>query len=53
VSRGSRAMGFVIQMVPGKAEVGSCTGRTRAGRQRVARGHLGAKTAVGDPRDMA
>jgi len=27
-------MGFVMQMVPGKAEVGSRTGRTRAGRQR-------------------
>jgi len=27
-------MGFVIQMVPGQAEVGSRTGRTRAGRQR-------------------
>ena len=34
VSRGSRAMGFVIQMAPGKAEGGSRTGRTRVARQR-------------------
>jgi len=27
-------MGFVSQMVPGTAEIGSRTGRTRAGRQR-------------------
>jgi len=27
-------MGFVIQMVPGKAEGGSRTGRTRVARQR-------------------
>jgi len=27
-------MGFVIHVVPGKAEVGSRTGRTRAARQR-------------------
>jgi hypothetical protein len=33
VSRGSRPTGSVIQTVPGKAEVGSRTGRTRAGRQ--------------------
>jgi hypothetical protein len=43
-------MGFVIQMVPGKAEGGARTGRTRVARQR-SRGHLGAKTAAADPRE--
>ena len=38
-------MGFVIQMVPGKAEGGSRTGRLESS-DNAAGGHLGAKTAV-------
>ena len=49
VSRGSRPTGSVIQTVPGKAEVGSRTGRTRAGRQPEP-GAFRAETAVADPR---
>jgi len=45
-------MGFVIQMVPGKAEDGSRTAVLEPA-DNAARGHVGAKTAVGDPRDTA
>ena len=50
VSRGSRPTGSVIQTVPGKAEVGSRTGRTRAGRQPEPGAFGGVETAVADPR---
>jgi hypothetical protein len=45
-------MGFVIQMAPGKAEEGRNTGVFRPS-DNAARGHLGAKTAIEDPRDTA
>jgi hypothetical protein len=45
-------MGFVIQMAPGKAEDGRNTGVFRPF-DNAARSHLGAKTAIKDPRDTA
>ena len=45
-------MGFVIQTAPGKAEGGSRT-RVLESPDNAAGGHLGAKTAVADPRDTA
>ena len=46
-------MGFVSQMVPGKAEIGSRTGGVLEPADNAGRGHLGAEPAVGDPRDTA
>jgi hypothetical protein len=45
-------MGFVIQMVPRQAEVALVPGVLEPA-DNAARGHLGAETAVGDPRDTA
>jgi hypothetical protein len=46
-------MGFVIQMAPGKAEGASRTGPYSSRPTTQPGGHLGAKTAVADPRDTA
>ena len=46
-------MGFVIQAAPGKAEGGSRTAGVLEPADNAARGRLGAKTTVADPRDTA
>jgi hypothetical protein len=46
VSRGSWAMGFVIQMAPGKAEARAVVLDIPGRADNAARGHLGADTAV-------
>jgi hypothetical protein len=43
-------MGFAIRMVPGKAEGGSRTAGVLEASDNAARDHLGAETAVADPR---
>jgi hypothetical protein len=46
VPRGSWAMGFVIQMAPGKAEARAVVLDIPGRADNAARGHLGANTAV-------